>query len=163
MIVVHVLVILFHIHWCYYRLTVTAGIVPSISVSNILNETNINKVKHFEIILNSRMGCSLLYHFISVLVALQNFKDMNASTAFGFVFDAGVIQKHVNATSLAQETQVSFFRCKVLFSEFKTMKICISFKPLIFFIFLIYCFLNRRLVIFWAIWLMWWRRYNLQE
>ncbi|PWA98589.1 hypothetical protein CTI12_AA017120 [Artemisia annua] len=61
------------------RLTVTAGIVPSISVSNILNETNINK----------------------------NFKDMNALTAFGFVFDAGVIQKHVNATSLAQETQTT--------------------------------------------------------
>nr|GEY95391.1 hypothetical protein [Tanacetum cinerariifolium] len=32
---------------------------------------------------------------------------MNASTAFGFVFDAGLIQKHVSTTSLAQETQTT--------------------------------------------------------
>lgn len=61
------------------RLTVTAGVILSISISNILNEMNINK----------------------------NFKDMDASTAFGFVFDAGVTQRLVGATTLAQETQMT--------------------------------------------------------
>ncbi|KAI3702697.1 hypothetical protein L6452_28447 [Arctium lappa] len=61
------------------RLTVTAGVIPSISISNILNEMNINK----------------------------NFKDMDASTAFGFVFDAGLTQRLVGATTLAQETQMT--------------------------------------------------------
>ncbi|KAI7752311.1 hypothetical protein M8C21_015057 [Ambrosia artemisiifolia] len=61
------------------RLTVTAGLVPCSSISNILNQRNIEK----------------------------NFKDIDASTAFGFVFDAGLLQKHVSATSLAQATQIT--------------------------------------------------------
>ncbi|XP_024959726.1 uncharacterized protein LOC112500464 [Cynara cardunculus var. scolymus] len=61
------------------RLTVTAGVIPSISISNILNEMNINK----------------------------HFKDMDASTVFGFVFDAGITQRQVGAASLAQETQTT--------------------------------------------------------
>ncbi|XP_076944252.1 uncharacterized protein LOC143614815 [Bidens hawaiensis] len=60
------------------RLTVTAGVVPRLSVSNTLNQTNI----------------------------LKKFKDMDASTAFGFVINTGLVQKDLTATSMPQETQV---------------------------------------------------------
>ncbi|XP_021999980.1 uncharacterized protein LOC110897533 isoform X1 [Helianthus annuus] len=61
------------------RLTVTAGVVPRLSISNTLNQMTIHK----------------------------NFKDIDASTAFGFVFDIGLVQKHAAATSMAQETQMA--------------------------------------------------------
>ncbi|KAK1418133.1 hypothetical protein QVD17_27272 [Tagetes erecta] len=61
------------------RLTITAGVVSSISIANTLNQMNIQK----------------------------NFKDIEASTAFGFVFDTGLVQKHLSATSIAQETQMT--------------------------------------------------------
>ncbi|KAJ0801493.1 hypothetical protein HanPI659440_Chr03g0117861 [Helianthus annuus] len=64
------------------RLTVTSSVLACSSISHILNQRNIQK----------------------------NFKDMDASTAFGFVFDAGFLQKHVGATSLAQATQMTTSR-----------------------------------------------------
>ncbi|KAJ0935968.1 hypothetical protein HanRHA438_Chr03g0125491 [Helianthus annuus] len=64
------------------RLTVTSGVLACSSISHTLNQRNIQK----------------------------NFKDMDASTAFGFVFDAGFLQKHVGATSLAQATQMTTSR-----------------------------------------------------
>ncbi|XP_076915546.1 uncharacterized protein LOC143574934 [Bidens hawaiensis] len=60
------------------RLTVTAGVVPRLSVSNTLNQMNIHK-----------------------------FKDMDASTAFGFVFNTGLVQKDLTATTMAHETQMT--------------------------------------------------------
>ncbi|XP_076891313.1 uncharacterized protein LOC143542656 [Bidens hawaiensis] len=69
-------VVLNYIDLLSQRIMVTAG--PCYSVSNTLNQRNIQK----------------------------NFKDMDASTAFEFVFDALLLQKHVSA-NLAHETQVS--------------------------------------------------------
>ncbi|KAI3753527.1 hypothetical protein L2E82_25582 [Cichorium intybus] len=60
------------------RLTVNDGTVPSVSISHELNNVNISK----------------------------NFKDMEACTAFRFVFN-GEIQKHVGSINLAKETQVT--------------------------------------------------------
>ncbi|KAI3708196.1 hypothetical protein L2E82_37336 [Cichorium intybus] len=61
------------------RFTLTPGVVTSISVSNILNETNI----------------------------LKNFKDINALTAFKFVLNTASTQKPVADTNLAHETQMT--------------------------------------------------------
>ncbi|PWA54405.1 hypothetical protein CTI12_AA434210 [Artemisia annua] len=61
------------------RLTVKTGPVPSISVSHELHKANISKI----------------------------FSDMDACAAFEFVFYAGMMQKHADATSLAQATQVT--------------------------------------------------------
>ncbi|XP_071736699.1 uncharacterized protein [Rutidosis leptorrhynchoides] len=68
-----------YLNFMSQRITVTAGVIPSFSFSHSLNQTNINKI----------------------------FKDMDASAAFGFVFNGGLIQKYVGATSLAQETQIT--------------------------------------------------------
>ncbi|KAI3828128.1 hypothetical protein L1987_02225 [Smallanthus sonchifolius] len=72
-------VVLNYLDLMFQRLTVTAGLVPSISISNTLNQMSIQK----------------------------NFKDMDASTAFGFVFNTGLVQRHVTATSMAKETQMT--------------------------------------------------------
>ncbi|CAI9303918.1 unnamed protein product [Lactuca saligna] len=62
------------------RFTVISGVVTRISVSYILNETNI----------------------------VKSFKDMDALIAFRFVFNVGLsTQKHIDHTSLAYETQMN--------------------------------------------------------
>nr|XP_043619149.1 uncharacterized protein LOC122591026 [Erigeron canadensis] len=61
------------------RLTVNAGLAPSISILHELNNVKISML----------------------------FKDMDACTAFGFVFNGGIKQKHIGAAILAQETQAT--------------------------------------------------------
>ncbi|CAH1428903.1 unnamed protein product [Lactuca virosa] len=62
------------------RFIVISGVVTSISVSYILNETNI----------------------------VKSFNDMDALIAFRFVFNVGLsTQKHIDHTSLAYETQMN--------------------------------------------------------
>ncbi|XP_024968071.1 uncharacterized protein LOC112507647 [Cynara cardunculus var. scolymus] len=72
-------VVLNYLNLMTQRLTVNAVPVPSISILHTLNNVNISKT----------------------------FKDMDAFTAFRFVFSTEIMQKHVSATSLAQETQVT--------------------------------------------------------
>ncbi|KAI3757097.1 hypothetical protein L6452_04630 [Arctium lappa] len=55
------------------------GVIPSTPISNILKEMNINK----------------------------NCEDVDASTVFGYVFEAGLTQWHVGVTILVQETQTT--------------------------------------------------------
>ncbi|KAL8209695.1 hypothetical protein R6Q57_006427 [Mikania cordata] len=74
-------VVLNYLDLMFQRLTITAGVLPSISVSNTLNQMNIQKI----------------------------FKDMDASTAFGFVFDTSLVQKHFTDASMAQEAQMTSF------------------------------------------------------
>ncbi|GJY77507.1 hypothetical protein Tco_0482623 [Tanacetum coccineum] len=72
-------VILNYLDLMTQRLTVKAGSLPSISVSHELHNVNISKI----------------------------YKDIDACAAFEFVFNAGTTEKHLVATSLAQETQVT--------------------------------------------------------
>ncbi|KAK9074118.1 hypothetical protein SSX86_006715 [Deinandra increscens subsp. villosa] len=72
-------VVLNYLDLMYQRFTVTTDVVPNISISSTLNQMNIHK----------------------------NFKDMDASTAFGFVLNSVLVQKHATATSLPQETQMT--------------------------------------------------------
>ncbi|KAI3769511.1 hypothetical protein L6452_00617 [Arctium lappa] len=72
-------VVLNYLNLMTQRFTVSALPVPSISISHALNNINISKI----------------------------FKDMDAFTAFRFVFNTEITQKHVGPTSLAQETQVT--------------------------------------------------------
>ncbi|KAI7728399.1 hypothetical protein M8C21_014143 [Ambrosia artemisiifolia] len=72
-------VVINYLDLIFQRFTITAGVVPRISISITLNQMNIHK----------------------------NFKDVEASTALGFVFDTGLVQKHVTATSMAHETQMT--------------------------------------------------------